>query len=319
MKREDVEDVITCLGNERKVYPYFKDRYCLDAIQNEMDRLHTDRLPIRDLKQGRLAYLANKPVVVELLKKCGNGILHRDALYLNWPQAVTYFRLSLDVWGYGDREWDQTTRGLSNLVLQINFDGSHVEQYKKLIKPIQGWTPFQSWGHPISGTLKTMAWVRMDIDFNHNEVLIEEIQNDWIRKAGWLLDKIERINQRTNGKMPRSIARQIDGSYEDVKTYVHECLQPYKKLWSEVSLAAAISFIKDDLGVNNIYYHTFETGAKMKRMDSDRLPPKSLYTKLPRQFGFIETPVPPKLVTTNKYAYRCLRAIGATKWYRLTV
>ncbi|MBT2971011.1 MAG: hypothetical protein B6D72_16935 [gamma proteobacterium symbiont of Ctena orbiculata] len=33
---------------------------------------------------------------------------------------------------------------------------------------------------------ETLAWARLDVDLERNEVLIEEVQSDWVRDMAWL-------------------------------------------------------------------------------------------------------------------------------------
>ncbi len=42
---------------------------------------------------------------------------------------------------------------------------------------------FKYTGHPIHKTRNSIAWARIDLDYLTGEVLIEEIQNDWLRQA----------------------------------------------------------------------------------------------------------------------------------------
>jgi len=188
MKENEVKEVITCLGGDRRVLYYFKDRYCFDLIELYMERLGKDLVTIRELKSSCLAPIMKKTLVCDAFRKCGNGKIHRSEIQTLWSaesSAETLpFVLTLTGWGSGDRGWDQTSRNQCNLVLQLNFDRSHIQQYRKLVKPADHYGPFEYWGHPVcENHQKTMSWVRLDIDFDTNEVLIEEIQNDWLRKA----------------------------------------------------------------------------------------------------------------------------------------
>ena len=53
-------------------------------------------------------------------------------------------------------------------------------------------------------------------------------------------------------------------------------------------LSAALSLVRNELGVRRVFFHTFETGSRLKRMGACA-PPRSLYTKLPRRFCFRPT------------------------------
>ena len=211
-----------------------------------------------------------------------------------WPSEITPFVLTLNGWGDSDRGWDQTSRNQCNLVLQLNFDGFHMQEYHRLVKPNDhyrdGEGPFEYLGHPVcQKQRKTMSWIRMDIDFSTNEVLIEEIQNDWLRKA----------------------------EYEDLKYYVEQVLTPYQNIWAEASMAAALRFIRDELGISTVFYHSFDTGKKIKAVCGS--PPRSMYTQLPKQFGFESTQESPEFLMQDKVSRRYIKSIKNPNWFRLSV
>lgn len=82
-------------------------------------------------------------------------------------------------------------------------------------------------------------------------------------------------------------------------------------------LNAAVQFLFEEIGLNDIYYHSFETGATLKHI-SFGLPPKSLYTKLPKQFCFDLVDEGPSFIRKDKHARRRLKKIDHQQWYRLT-
>ncbi|RLU03422.1 MAG: hypothetical protein D9N11_04205 [Ketobacter sp.] len=316
MKPQEVNEVLACLGKERRVFRYFKDRYCFDLMDLEMKRRGVSALRVADLKQTNVGRFLNKPAVASALGKCGSGVVRREDLPLLWPWEQMAFTLSFDRWGDGDRGWDQTTRNQSNLVLQINFDGGHRACYQRLIKPNMDYGPFESWCHPVAqGESKTLAWVRLDIDFDTDEVLIEEIQNDWLRKATRVLEWVRRRKRAKPDLVPGELYDEIEGSYEDLEHYVEEVLQPYQVLWAEAAMLAAIRFVSDELGMSTLYYHSYVTGQKLKRVVGS--PPRSLYTKLPKDFGFQLTREVPAMLARSRCTRRYLKAIPNPSWYRM--
>lgn len=60
------------------------------------------------------------------------------------------------------------------------------------------------------------------------------------------------------------------------------------RLWDEAMLASAIWFLKEEIGITRIYYHTFEFGSQWKCITGMQ-PPRSLYTRLPDRFCFEKT------------------------------
>ncbi|VUD62859.1 hypothetical protein TDB9533_03126 [Thalassocella blandensis] len=317
MKQELVNEIIACLGGERTLFHYYQDRYCIDLLQFEMQKREMGRAKISQLKQLIHIDFTKKPGFSEVLKHFGDGTLSQQDFYYFLPENAVPFVLTLDKWGDGDRGWDQTTRNQSNLVLQLNFNRQHLMEFNRLIKPSDAaYGPFEYDGHPIRHDgLKTMSWVRMDVDFESDCVLIEEIQNDWIRKAETILAIVRRRATEKLSTDPVPVHYQINGSYEDLENYVENTLKPYKKIWAEASLTAAIQFIRNELGIRHIYYHTFETGCKIKQVMGK--PPRSIYTKLPKQFGFCETNEAPAFLLQHKWTRRRLKSIKEPKWYRL--
>jgi hypothetical protein len=95
-------------------------------------------------------------------------------------------------------------------------------------------------------------------------------------------------------------------------------LADYYCLWDEAALSAAIKFIIDELGIGQIYYHTFDTGNVLKGMWNSH-PPRSLYTDLPRKFCFDLTDEAPRMLNTSTAAKRKLRKTPEPRWYRLNM
>ena len=318
MKREEVREVLECLGDDRRLEYYFKDRYCLDFIKHEFTRLQTDTLKVAELKKGKLSRFLNKPLMGEILSKAANGIINSDDLYRAWPNKLIPYLTTFRVWGVDKRSWCQTTRKQCNLVLQINFDNGHVQTYKKLIAPKSSQGPFEFWSHPVCRTKsKTLGWIRLDISFETDEVLIEEIQNDWLREAESELAYVKKDLAKGKTFKDEEVLFGCDTSCEKLQTYVEHSLKPYKEVWPELAMSAALRLIREVLGVKRVFYHTFDTGKKLKGMGSS--PPRSLYTQLPRKFGFEETTEAPQMLLRHKFARRCIKAIKDPRWFRLEV
>lgn len=315
MKLKEVEEVIACLGNERRVDYYFKNRYCLELIEYEMKRRGTDSLRVSELNKGNLAALRQKPVIAEVIKAChGNNIGLYD-LQKAWPKQLLCYPVTLAQWGCGDRYSDQTSRKQHNLVLQINFDGGHIAEYEKLIKPESKSGPFEYWGHPVSQTRqKTIGWIRMDISFDTNEVLIEEIQNDWLRRSERALQNAKSVLSGGSSNFTGKLIRNSRTNFNDLTYYVDTLLKPYRELWPELAMDCAVRFIRDELGINRIFYHTLDTGIKLKGIWGK--PPRSLYTTLPKKFGFALTEHAPEMLVQHTFARRCIKAINEPRWFK---
>ncbi|MEM7503978.1 MAG: hypothetical protein AAF417_18190 [Pseudomonadota bacterium] len=129
--------------------------------------------------------------------------------------------------------------------------------------------------------MNTLAWARLDIDLERGEALIEEIQTDWIRKA---------LFARRRALRARNMFRVFGVPMQKhrVIRYVDSTLRRHEETWDEAMLSATIWFLRRELGIKTIYYHTYESGARIKNI-SFRLPPRSIYSKLPKRFCFRAT------------------------------
>ena len=55
----------------------------------------------------------------------------------------------------------------------------------------------------------------------------------------------------------------------------------HKRLWDEAALSAVIEFLVREVGICEIYCHTWEGGRLLKAMPKE-IPPRSVYEKLSR-------------------------------------
>ena len=300
MEKKLIQEIIECLPKDRTKFYYFKDKYVLMLLSY----LVKNGTTVRDIEKSQYKRLLQKPLIQRILQKTGSKELSSNELGSYWPDEYQCYLLTLDLWGDDDRWsrfYNQTSRPGWNLVLQLNFSSEHNSFYKKLIKPRE-FHPFHAYGHPIVNEegSHTLAWARIDIDLQRDEALIEEIQNDWIRRA---LKSVKVVSSYDNGEIPRN--RHLPGYVEDLGCnaaslfqYVENILKPHVKLWEEAMLSSAIWFLKEEIGISSIFYHTFDLGCRLKRIDG-RKPPKSLYTKLPQRFCFSKTSRTPSFLLSK--------------------
>lgn len=174
-------------------------------------------------------------------------------------------------------------------------------------------------GHPVlrrnrnSLFRETLAWARIDLELETNEALIEEIQTDWIRLARWTLERADRAEKR--GKETVKI-RGTEVSINKLRHYVANTLTPYAECWNEAMLSAAIEVLWNEIGVETIYLHTFETGKFIKHIDWSA-PPRSIYSRLPRRFCFEEVKDAPGFLIANKQFRKRYRKLENPGWFRL--
>ncbi|MGB1257291.1 MAG: hypothetical protein ACPG51_15585 [Thiolinea sp.] len=293
MEKQQLDEILQVMTGERTLFHYVRDGYALQLLQDYIG----EAMSISELRRSPYAHLLEKPLVKKVLAKVGNGVLTAEQLEsAKWDSgdAPLNFVLTLDAWGsdqYSERTWNQMSRCGYHLVLQLNFANDHQQRYKQLIKADEH-AAFSSWGHPVhtEGRYETLAWARIDLDLEAGVALIEEIQSDWVRevKDDW---------------------QQACYEQADFDTYLGKVLAPYAKVWDEAVLTAAIQLIRRELGIADVFYHTFETGNRLKGIEYD-FPPRSLYTKLPKRFGFCQTDEMPVFLREERHIKRLVKRIG---------
>lgn len=288
MDNESADEVIACLGDERRIFHYYRDRYSLGLL-GQLARQAGGQLALNQLRQSSCAGLLQKPRLRQMLASLGKQALSEAFIagHDHDPQQEA-FVLGIARWGGGSyraRRRQQTSRPGCNLVLQLNLSRRHDADYARL-----GCAPglFNYRGHPVSGKRNTLAWARIDLDWASNSALIEEIQSDWIRDVAWLAERLQsKLRRGAQLDSPAKLYR-LDCSIRTALDYCRQTLATYRPLWDEAMLWAAIGFIRDELGVAQIYYHSEQSGRLLKRITCG-LPPRSLYAELPRRFCFKET------------------------------
>ena len=179
MKKSLLEEIIACLPEGRTKYYYFKDKYALMLLSY----LVGDGKSVAELKNSHFKKLLQKQQVKTLLARLGHGYIEQQDLHSCWAESVQPFIITVGRWGGDDPRWQQTTRHGYNLVVQLNFSNAHDSLYRELVKPTES-AALNNYGHPVllpeqcKSHRETLAWARLDLDFETNEVLIEEIQSD---------------------------------------------------------------------------------------------------------------------------------------------
>lgn len=309
MKQAFAKEIIACPPRDRTLFHYQANGYALQLLKYHVGQGRA----ISELKQSPLAHLLRKPEIKKRLANRGNGTLSSHDLWPDFSEPLFPFVLSLSTWGNDrGRHWHQTTRPGVNLVLQLNFSNKHEKDYRQLLQVEQD-NLFNSTGHPVTLAngfaffRHTLAWSRIDLSLETGEALIEEIQSDWCREVIELHKDIQEDADFLD-------YWGIDAPVDKVKQYIEGVMKPYLKLWDEAMLSAAITFIVEELGLYTLYYHSFETGCKVKNIHYNH-PPRSLYTKLPRKFGFRETDKAPVFIRQDKNARRKLKKVKDAKWF----
>jgi len=312
---------MACLDFGYRPWYYFKDRYALYLLSKYMHGAKT----IGQLKKSQYAHLLEKKAMKQLAAKLPKGLLTPDHLTTYWPEDTEAFTLSLGKWGaYNGKHrkdwWEQTSRPGMSLVLQLNFSHEHDVRYHKLFRHSKR-ELFGTTCHPVAEDHhNTLAWARLDVDLEADEVLVEELQTDWLRDVKMELNNWEDA-MKQNKSNPSTQLQQYNYwlgiNYGNFRKY-WESIRHYEKIWSEAMLTAAIELSVQELGIRNIYYHSFETGNLLKGLNGRSCPPKSLYTRLPKKFGFQLVQQPPKLLSNQQYLKKYLKK-DSLSWFYLKV
>ena len=315
MDRQLAIEIIRCLPRGRSLYAYGKDAYALQLLQYYVG----EGKSVSAIRQSRYARLLNKAPVRKLLAGCGNSRLGSDDIDVFQLENQESFSLSLDLWD-GSDGCGQTSRRGWNLVLQLNFSNRHNSRYRALVKPLEKQL-FNYGGHPVYRDRRrhyfreTLAWARLDVDFDNDECLVEEIQSDWVREVNCLLDEARRARKRERN-IRDDCYWPVQGRLDDIIDYCSWFNHNYARLWAEAMLSATLHLVKRELGLRRVYYHSDRWGAQVKNMGWSR-PPRSLYSKLPKAFCFTETSAAPKLLRDDIRYRRLRRKVKDIHWMEL--
>lgn len=312
MELETLKEVQNCLCGERTLYHYYPDKYALDILARNIRRKGS--VNVRDLKASNLAPLLNRPAVREVLAKSGKGQLASDTIYCGYQHTEPYV-LTIGSWGEVKQStWMQTSRPGKNLVLQLNLSKDWSDRFKRFAA--ESANSFFGSGHPLSKQRDiTLAWARLDLDFDTDEVLIEEVQSDLIRDAKWMLRRAEFAQKRKRSTF-HCYGHKMET--DKVTVFCNALIKQFDKYWQEAILAASLDLCFDEIGVSNVFYHSFETGIKLKNIGG-RKPPISLYTELPKRFCFQTTCDVPQFLQSEKRVKRKLKAIKDKRFFHMVV
>ncbi len=281
MEHELAEEIRRSLPGGRVVFRYFKDRFALQLLAYAA----AEGRSLSEMRQGRFRPLLQKPEVRRVLGDSGGRGADWGLLDSYFPAATESYNLTLGVWG-SDRDWrwNQTTRPGFNVVVQLNFPPAHARAYRRYIEPREE-TPFESEWHPINQKGDhTLAWARVDLDVEHGEALVEEIQSDWIRDATFAAEHA--LASLIEGELkPPWWLGDVGCDAGQLFRYVEYVLARHRRIWDQAVLAATLWLLRERLGIRDVYMHTHESGCALKGIDG-RQPPRSVYERLPRSFCF---------------------------------
>jgi hypothetical protein len=297
MDRSTLDELLDLFSGPRRLFYYDKDEYARYLLQRQVVAAGKS---LSSIRQSNWSRLLDRPKLKAALGQWGDGMLSFDRLELLRAARPLPFRITFDRWGEAQKSrynWTQVSRPGYNLVIQLNFANDHNQVYNQTVFQPLGRHPFYFSCHPVRAQEEfTLAWARIDLSDNLEEALIEEIQSDWWKDASKEIIRRQHRKRDASGKWREwtetKSRHQLDvKAYED---YLHNVLTAYGELWSEAMLTATLQFLWEEIGVNRIFYHTYETGCQLKNCK----PPRSLYTSLPKRFCFQETAQSPQFLAS---------------------
>jgi hypothetical protein len=320
MEHRVAKELEARLRREELRVAYFPHRYAAWLLA----RVAREGTPARALKASRHARLLDNGLVREVAARAPAGVLTRRALEQVAPHRVETYRIDFALWGTpSSREWregwHQTSRPGVNLVLLLNFPLRHNATYRRRLDP-EGVLPAVDGLHPHAPAPElTLAWARLDVDLASGEALIEEVQSDWIRRIQGVWSNGAKLSDASRrDRVVQLYFENERARFDDLERYWLRVLAHHRSWWAEATLFAALWLLVEQLQVRRVYYHTPEGGALRKRIRK-RQPPRSLYTELPRRFGFELTSKPPALLRWSERWDRRVGAAAQPPWYRLMV
>ncbi len=291
-------------GNTRFVY--YPDRYAFDLLRWTTPQ----NSAVRAIKASPFARLLSRPTVKAKLAQHGKQHINADLFASYWPDEFEPYLLTMDEWNE-EYDWAQTSRPGSSLVLQLNFSNKHDRRFTHFVKPNSG-NLFNPYSHPYRETEdsrgETLAWSRIDLDLDAGEALIEEIQSDWVREASWVAKAMEDDENW--------LEDEAECGLKGMQRYVKYVLAFHKANWANAMLTATLNFLHDELGIQRIWIHDFETGIAAKGLQWSR-PPRSLYTSLPKRFCFQRTANGPNFICKYRSFRRKISSVSKPQWHYL--
>lgn len=125
-----------------------------------------------------------------------------------------------------------------------------------------------------------IGWVRLELDPAGEYILVDEIQSDH-SNAGYRLK--HDVSNYEIGKLRENLKYKYKLDEEGLNRILAE-YSAILKDFPNIAIQAVSKFAKKN-GFKKIYWHTYESGKKLKNNE----PPKSLYDKVPKENFFLPT------------------------------
>ncbi len=292
---------VRCRLPDRLKFNYFADRQSPWLLA----RLMPDEARVAELRRAGHGKLMDRAALKPLVARSGGLLRRRDvsalahadrfegldeagraalaALEAVWAMDWSEFLVTFTDWGTdGDWRHAQITREGGSLVVQLGFPSDHAQLMGRYLGN-DARAKFEESFHPVrlSGR-PTLAWSRVDVDLTTGEALIEEVQSDWLRLVAAEVEWLAEADARSRDSRAH-------------QAYQRALFARYARIWPQATLLATLVVLRDHLGLRRVWMHRPETGAVLKGIE-DVLPPRSLYTALPRSFCFAAVPELPEFL-----------------------
>lgn len=331
MNAQEINDILSCLQDDNQPYKgcYYHYEHAhvhllvsrwLQQFNDAPFHKETGRVAtVADFKTSKYARWQHTPVIKQwLASHAGRHAVLTPLPHIGLVDSKAKpmgYAITLGKWGSEDKSdylwWNQTSRLGYNLVVQLNLplDVLRTYQAMKVDDPVEN---CQMTCHPVHEKRLTLAWARLDIDLANSQVLIEEIQSDWIGELTWSL------KDATKNYCDECCQYNCDkhqgifhyyGSPIRTKHYIdtmQKYHKQYKNTWANMILTATLDFIWRELGRDiHVFYHQYDFGCALKGCE----PPKSLYSAVPEKLGFKITEEFPQMLMDNKLTQKKLNNI----------
>lgn len=322
MNAQEINEILSCLQDENQPYKgcYYHYEHAhvhllvsrwLTQFNDAPFHKETGRVAtVADFKASKYARWQHTPVIKQwLASHAGRNAVLKPLPHIGMVDEAYQpmgYAITLGKWGSEDKDdiwWNQTSRLGYNLVVQLNLPLDVLRTYEamKVDDPAEN---CQMTCHPVHEKRLTLAWARLDIDLANNQVLIEEIQSDWIGEVTWSLKRAER--KQSGNKQAMFMYRGSEIRREHYINTMKGYLAQYKNTWANMILTATLDFIWRELGNDlQVFYHQYDFGCALKGCE----PPKSLYTTVPEKLGFKITEEFPQMLAGNKLTQKKLKRI----------
>ncbi len=317
MNNAEITEILDIIQDDKRCYYHYEHGYVHLLVSRWREQFNTSPFhqqrgklaTVADFRASKYGRWQHLPLIKQwLASHGGRNVVLKPLPHIGLVDTKTNpmgYAITFDKWGSEDRSdiwWNQTSRVGYNLVVQLNLPLEVLRTYErmKIDSPAEN---CQMSCHPSHEKRLTLAWARLDIDLENNQVLIEEIQSDWIGELKWSLERAKKsyCNQchRYNCDKHQGIFHYYGSPIrtqhyiDTMQTYYSQ----YKSTWAMMILTTTLEFIWRELDSDmQVFYHQYDYGCQLKSCT----PPRSLYSSVPEKLGFKLSQLMPEFLQQDK-------------------